>query len=254
MKLGADRRTLAAMILLSWVAALAILAHRRQTVSDVQRLAGGVLRLDPATYYYTLSKDGKRLGDATSVIDTGPAGFKERNVVRFADDSAASAPRGEATSTAYLSRAFVLDSFAITVSGMGTPFRLIASTAKGSKLLLPSLAPIALVLSRAPRIGASTDQWIYNPVAKRVQRVTLRIAAESLFTVVDSAVFDGSRNIWTPAHSDTVRSWMITTPSRAISAWVDSHGRIVAASEPGGATLIRTAYEIAMLNPLRHPE
>jgi hypothetical protein len=35
---------------------------------------------------------------------------------------------------------------------------------------------------------------------------------------------------------------------------VDSRGRIVSASEPGGATLTRTAYEIAMLNPLRHTE
>lgn len=253
MKLGADRRMVAAAVLLCWVAALAILLRRRQGVSEVQRLAGGALRLDPATYYYTLSREGKRLGDASSVIDTGAGGFRARNVVRLAADSAASV-RTEAVSTAYLSRDFVLDSFAISVSGMDVPFRLAATTAKGSKLLLPWLAPIALILSRTPQVGASIEQWIYNPVERRVQRVTLRIAAESLFTVVDSAVFNSSRNMWTPAHSDTVRSWMVTTPSRAVSAWVDAHGRIVAASEPGGASLTRTAYEIAMLNSLHPPE
>lgn len=252
MKVHADRRTLAAVVLLCWVGAISIFFWRRQDVSDVQRLAGGVLRLDPATYYYTLSSDGQRLGDATSVIDTGGAGFRARNVVRLTDDSAGGGT--EAVSTAYLSRAFVLDSFSISVSGTDAPFRLTASTAKGSKLLLPSLAPIALILSGTPRVGATSEQWIYNPVAKRVQHVTLRIAAESLFTVVDSAVFDSSRNMWTPAHSDTVRSWMITTRSRTVAAWVDAHGRVVAASEPGGASLTRTAYEIAMLNSLHRPE
>jgi hypothetical protein len=220
----------------------------------VQRLATGALRLDPATYYYTLSRNGTLLGDATSAIDTGTTGFKARNVVRIRNDTVAPGPGIEATSTSYLSRSFVLDSFTVSVKGTGSPVELGGATAKNSKLLLPSLAPIALILSHRPRVGASADQWLYNPVARRVQRVTLRISAESLFTVVDSAAFDTTLKMWTPAHRDTVRSWMITTPSRAISAWVDSHGRIVAASEPGGASVMRTSYEIAMLNSVKNPQ
>ena len=92
------------------------------------------------------------------------------------------------------------------------------------------------------------DRWIYNPLAQRVERVTLSIAAESLFHVVDSASFDGTHGVWMAAHIDTVRSWKIVTLSRAISAWVDSQGRVVQADEPGGASLIRTAYEVATLN------
>jgi hypothetical protein len=246
-----DRRALAGIVLLCWAGGLAVLARRRHDVSDVQRLAGGVLRLDPATYYYALSQNGTTLGDATSAIDTGAAGFRARNVVRIRPDSAASASQVEATSTAYLSRAFVLDSFTVSVTGTDSPLRLRAVTEKDSKLLLPTLAPIALILSRPPRVGARADQWLYNPVARRVQRVTMRIAAESLFTVVDSASYDSTLRMWTPAHSDTVRSWMIVTPSRGVFAWVDAHGRIVAAGEPGGASMIRTAYEIALLNDAR---
>ena len=105
------------------------------------------------------------------------------------------------------------------------------------------------MLSRGPRVGATTESWLYNPVVRRVERVTLSIAAESLFSVVDSAAFDSAGHTWIAAHTDTIRSWKIVTPSRIISAWVDSQGRIVAASEAGGAALTRTAYEIATFNP-----
>jgi hypothetical protein len=244
-----DRRALAAAVLVCWAAGLVALARRRQNLTDVELLARGALRIDPATYYYALARNGAVIGEATSAIDTSSAGFRSQDLVRLAPDSGDADHVITATSTAYLNRSFTLDSFAIDVGGTGTPLRFRGIAAARSKVLLPSLAPIALILSHHPTVGRSVDQWIYNPVARRVERVTLAIAAESLFRVVDSAAFDTTLHAWTAAHADTVRSWKITTPSRGISAWVDSHGRIVAASEPGGVSMIRTAYEIALLNP-----
>lgn len=249
-----DRRLLAVAVLLGWVVGLITLARRRANVSDVDMLATGALRLDPATYYYTLSRNGQTIGDASSAIDTSASGFKSKNTVRLYPRTASDSEQIVATTTAYLSRAFALDSFAVAVTGLPYPVWQRAVPAANSKLLLPSLAPIALILSRPPRVGASVNQWLYNPVARRVENVTLSIAAESLFSVVDSAAFDSTAGMWIAAHSDTVRSWKITTPSRGISAWVDAHGRLVAVSEPGGAALTRTPYEIALLNPkLRNP-
>jgi hypothetical protein len=215
----------------------------------VDLLARGARRLEPTTYFYVLSQHGQEIGFGSSGIDTTAIGFTARDMIRTWVPIAGDSQPITLASTAYLSRGFALDSFVVSATGRGTPWRLRGAPATRSGVILPYLAPIALMLSHESRVGTSTTNWLYDPVARRVERVTLRIAAESLFRVVDSASFDSTRHLWTPAHADTVRSWKITTPSRAASAWVDSQGRIVAASEPGGATLVRTAYEIATLNP-----
>ncbi|MEO7042317.1 MAG: hypothetical protein ABI035_08665 [Gemmatimonadaceae bacterium] len=249
MMIRLDRRHLAAALIAAWLVGLVALSRRSRDVSDVQLLTQGALRIDPATFYYALSRNGTQIGDATSSIDTSSSGFKSQNLVRLAPDSGTKNRDLTATSTAYLDRSFTLDSFEVNVTGTGQPLWFRGVTAAQSKLLLPSLAPIALILSHRPAVGRRVDQWIYNPVSRRVERVTLTIAAESLFSVVDSAAFDTTLHAWAAAHTDTIRSWEITTPSRGVSAWVDAHGRIVAASEPGGASLMRTTYEIALLNP-----
>jgi len=244
-----DRRHLAAALIAAWVLGLVALARRSQNVSEVQLLTQGALRIDPATYYYAVSRNGTQIGEATSSIDTSSYGFKSQDLIRLAPDSGTTGSDVTTTSTAYLNRSFTLDSFEVNVTGTGQPLWFRGMTAAQSKLLLPSLAPIALILSHRPTVGRHVDQWIYNPVSRRVERVTLSIAAESLFSVVDSAAFDTTLHAWSAAHTDTIRSWEIRTPSRGISAWVDAHGRIVAVSEPGGMSLMRTTYEIALLNP-----
>jgi hypothetical protein len=243
------RRVLVVAVLLSWVAGLILLARRRQHVSDAELLARGVLRLAPGTYFYTIAQSGRPIGFATSTIDTSARGFVARDIARLRTVVAGDSQSVIATSTAYLSRRFALDSFALVVSADERPMRLAGRPEVGSSVLLPTLAPIALMLSRTPRVGEAAERWVYNPIAQQVERVTLRIAAESLFTVPDSAVFDAARRAWTVAHADTVRAWKIVTPSQAVDAWVDSQGRIVAASEAGGASIARTTYEIATLNP-----
>ena len=45
-----------------------------------------------------------------------------------------------------------------------------------------------------------------EPMSKRT---TLRVAAESLFTVVDSAAFDTTRSEWVSALTDTVRACLV---------------------------------------------
>jgi hypothetical protein len=248
-KLNLDRRLLAAAVLVCWGIGLVWLVRRRHDVSDADRLAQGVLRLEPGTYFYTVYQTGEPIGWASSSLDTATTGFTSREAIRVRALIAGDSQSVAASSTAHLTRAFELDTFALSVNGDQHPFTVRELPLAGSGVLLPSLAPIAIMLTRRPRVGASTVTSIYNPLSRRVERVTLGIAAESLFTVVDSAVFDTAQNMWAVAHTDTVRSWEIVPPSRAISAWVDSRGRLVAASEPGGLSIIRSTYEIATLNP-----
>ena len=244
-----DRRFLAAAVLVCWAIGLVWLVRRQHNVSDADRLARGVLRLEPGTYFYTISQTDQPIGWASSSLDTAAAGFTSREAVRVRALIAGDSQSVVASSTAHLTRAFVLDTFALSVDGDQHPFQERMMPPAGSGVLLPSLVPIAIMLTREPHVGASTVARIYNPLSRRVETVTLSIAAESLFSVVDSAVFDTARKNWVAAHIDTVRSWQIVPPSRAISAWVDSRGRLVAASEPGGLSMMRSTYEIATLNP-----
>jgi hypothetical protein len=247
-KLRLDRRAAAAAVLIAWVAGIALLAHRRHSSTDAELLARGALRLDPATYFYTVSQNSEQIGSASSSIDTSANGFTVREVARFRTLISGNSQSVVASSTAYLSRGLALDSFSVAVTGKH-PLHDVNAPAAHSGILLPTLAPIALMLTREPRVGFTTSSPIYNPMVGHVERVTMSIAAESLFSVVDSAVFDSAQHHWMPAHLDTVRSWKIVAPSRGIFAWVDSRGRLVAASAPGGAAIERTAYEIATLNP-----
>ena len=72
---------------------------------------------------------------------------------------------------------------------------------------LPTLVPIVFMMGGSPNIGRSRSYGIYEPMGDSVARVTLRVAAESLFTVSDSATYDSTAQRWSSAHTDTVRSW-----------------------------------------------
>jgi hypothetical protein len=108
----------------------------------------------------------------------------------------------------------------------------------------PALAPVAFMLGGSHRIGRSQTMSVFDPTTRTVLRPELRIHAESLFTVVDSAQLD-SRGDWTVAHTDTVRAWRIGGAPGGLSAWVDAEGRVVTATMSNGLSVTRTAFEIA---------
>lgn len=245
---GMTRRIVGAAVVLLWVVGVIALWRRHTNVPLAERLAQGALRLDPATYFYTVTQGGAPIGLASSGIDTTPRGFQETGTARARTVIYGDSQTVEASERAFLSRRFALDSFAYALGGDQGPLRIRGAPHGRDGVLVPTLAPIALMLSGSHSVGRSEDYWIYNPLSQRVERVTLRIAAESLFRVTDSAAFDPTRNSWVPAHEDTVRAWSVTTPAHSFTAWVDAQGRVVEASEPGGLALTRTAYEIAALN------
>ena len=241
------RRSLAVVVLVAWAMGIVALARSQRSEPPADLLATGALRLEPGTYFYLISQNGRTIGYASSGIDTVESGFTARDMARvrslLGDSGTVTA-----NSTAYLSRRFAMDSFTVTLFGGAAPIRLRGIPPAGAGVLLPTLAPVALMLGTRPDVGTRRSTRIYNPVSRQVEEVTLTIAAESLFRVVDSARFDSAQRLWVPSHSDTVRAWKVVTPTNAISAWVDSQGRIVSAEEPGGSRITRTAYELATLN------
>jgi len=118
----------------------------------------------------------------------------------------------------------------------------------------PSVAPLPLMLGKNPEIGDSVRVSLFDPLSRSVKEVTLRVETDSLFLVADSAHIDPVTKRWVKARQDSLRGWRITGRNAPLTAWIDADGRLIAASEPGGITLVRTAFEIAFENwRLDHP-
>src|SRR3954468_11090441 len=64
------RGVLAAVIVALWIGGMAMMVNRNGSRSEAQRLAEVALRVQPATYYYTIERDGTQIGAASSLLDT----------------------------------------------------------------------------------------------------------------------------------------------------------------------------------------
>ncbi|MDP9201010.1 MAG: hypothetical protein M3P26_03620 [Gemmatimonadota bacterium] len=265
------RGVLALMIVALWIAGMVMMLRRNANRSEAQQLAEVALRLQPATFYYIIERDGQQIGAASSAVDTTAKTLvsEEYFVGDYQAPDAKPVERTSARWQSRLTRAFRLADLTIDVARRTRPFSINASVeadttlfVAGTKttgghpparhtfsppLFTPSLAPIAFMLGGPHEIGRKQTMSVFDPTTRTVIRPELAIRAESLFTVVDSAAFDNSGS-WAPAHRDTIRAWRIEGAPHGLTAWVDAEGRVVAANV-GSLSAIRTAFEIAFKNP-----
>jgi hypothetical protein len=246
---------------------------RRNSGGDVnRRLTEAALRVQPASFYYTLSYRGAKIGAALSAIDTLPAALVTDEYYKGTFPSGDSLVPLTARLHARLTRAFRLTDISIDVGGSGGVLKSSAFVRNDTTLIVtdrirvdsaashifglhtallpPVLVPVALMLGQDAKVGRGERFVVFNPVDKKPDVRSVRIGRDSLFTVVDSAERRAD-STWAPAHSDTVRGWRLTGDTNGISAWVDREGRIVEASAPNGLSLRRTAYELAFERPRR---
>lgn len=266
------RRTIAIAVIAVWVAALGLLWRRNTTRTPEQALTEMGLRVSPATYYYILEQGGRQVGAASSAVDTTNTRIVAVDFVRGAIPVGDDVLRMEARSEARFTRGLRLRDFTIRATGDLTPFTLrgvmqesedktlrITAETQGSRpitqeavaarpVFTPVLSPLMLMLGEDPEIGDTARVTIFDPISRGIQEVTLRIIADSLFLVTDSAGFDSTSGRWIKARQDSVRGWRITGSSAPLTAWVDASGRLLAASEPGGISLVRTSFELAFDN------
>ena len=266
--MNSTRAALAVLVVALWLGGLAAMHRRNANVSEAQQLAQVALRLQPATFYYTIDRDGQQIGGASSSLDT------TANTLVSEEYFVGDYPSGkslERTSTRWqtrLTRGFRLADLTIDIARPTKPFATNASVQEDTLLFIagrrksgghppahytflpplftPSLAPVAFMLGGDHTIGRKKVMSVFDPTTRLVIRPELTIRAESLFTVVDSASINAAEE-WSPAHSDTVRAWRIEGGPKGLVAWVDAEGRIVAA-QAGSLTATRTAFEIAFKN------
>lgn len=251
------------------MAGLGALGRREWLKPLTARLAEAALRVQPSADYFVIERGGRIVGGGAHEIDT--TGFtiitRDRlfgqlvegdteNVILRArsiytprlafhglkvevelgpDSLALSAERGR-------------DSL-LLVRLDGLPTRSAPeSIAAADPIFLPTTAGMPLALLSRLKVGKNTDVRIFDPWLQRARYLQLRVTAESLFVVTDSAAFDPLRARWAPARSDTVRAWLVVTDSSAVKAWLDVAGRPVQISDGRGTIARRTAYEIAYEN------
>jgi hypothetical protein len=262
------RAVLAVIIVALWLGGMAMMARRNATRSEAQQLTEVALRLQPATFYYVVERDGQQIGAASSAVDTTVNTLVSEEY--FVGDYAAarSVERTSARWQTRLTRGFRLADLTIDIARQTRPFSINASVEEDTLLFIagtkttgghpparytftpplftPSLAPVAFMLGGPHEIGRKQKMSVFDPTTRLVIRPELQIRAESVFTVVDSAALDTSGG-WRAAHRDTVRAWRIDGAPNGMTAWVDAEGRLVAA-RAGNISAIRTAFEIAFKN------
>ena len=239
-------------------------------------LADVAARVAPETFYYVVEQAGRQVGAASSAIDTSESRLVVTDLIRGVIRAGPDSLRLEARSQARFSRALVLNDFVVQAQGDLTPFELRGIVQEGATktvrlraqprggsattvdlpvtgpVFLPTSATLPLMLRDRPRTGREIKLDVFDPIGRTMRSATLRIERDSLFTVTDSATLDETMGQWVPAHSDTVRAWRIGGDLPVMTAWVDADGRLVAASEPGGLSLTRSAFELAFENLKRN--
>ncbi len=227
------------------------------------------LLVEPGATYFQVERDGRVVGYATSNVDTATTAIFVRDRLVTANDDGA---RLTAAASVELSRALAPRRFTFDVQGGPIPLRVegvpegdsavVVTVSSGEDegtpqrvgtrgpALPPTVVPLYVALGEQRKVGGRLAVTLFDPGAMGPRDVVLRVVAESLFVVSDSAEVDAATGRWTSAHRDTVRAWRVVPEGSApqLTGWVDAQGRLVEASHPGGYLLRRTSYEEAALN------
>jgi hypothetical protein len=267
------RALLAAAILALWLGGIAALTRREMFGGESRRLERAAMFVSPGTEFYALTDGDRHIGFASSAIDTTTNALLITDLVT-ADLPAASGAgteRMSARSTLELTRTLRLVRFSYEVRGEVTPYRVTGSVRRDTVLrlsitsgkeppreklvplrgpvVLPSMLPMVIALGERPKVGRTYSSDVFDPTSDSLTHVTVRIRAESLFVVADSATYDADARRWVAANSDTVRAWRIEQDGGGpLTGWIDSRGRMVEGTALGRLAMRRTAYEMAFEN------
>ena len=253
---------IATSVLAAWVAGLVVLFVRELNPSPAARLADVALRVTPITTYYQVERDGRHVGFASIAIDTIPRALQ---ITEYLVTESVSGDRLTDQLTVRLSRGLAMREYESTSTRDADTIRIVGRivdstlivTSEGAGVDTVAVSPpafagairamVAMLLDK-PRVGATRGLRAVDPVSRTTGPRTLRVDAESLFVVVDSAVADSSGR-WFAVHRDTVRAWRLVADQEPhLDAWVDAQGLIVESRLDNGLHLRRTAFELAFEN------
>jgi hypothetical protein len=267
-----NRRLAAGGVLALWLVGMGVLVRREYFRPHLERLAESAARINPASIYYSVEKDGQQVGFASSIIDTATTSVTVTD--RFEADVPATRGMGMRRTSSLtkveLSRTLHVNAFGLASAAEGAALSAQGHTEGDSVMvvtvythandsvshrvkldgpvLMPTLVPLGVAFSDEPGIGKHYVLPVFDPVTLSVIETRLDIRAESLFVVSDSAVFDSTTHLWRGVTPDTVRGWQVKPVSGdAFDGWVDDQGRVVETTQLG-FQLRRVPYEVAFEN------
>jgi hypothetical protein len=272
------RAYVAMAVMASWGVGIAMFARREAGRSPLERLAEVATRVAPGATWLAVERDGVPIGFQSITIDTLPRELQvtDRLVADVSNDGLTE--RRSVQTVVRLTRGLSLRSFEHSVVRGADTVRLTGRVVDDSllsyelergarhetgtlshrgALFIGPLIAIVAALRERPAVGRSISVDAVDIDRKGSPArtlVTLRVAAESMFVVADSAAFGTSRDRWVAVHRDSVRGWRYHTADRKYDFWIDDLGRMIAWRGADGLSARRTAYEIAFENwRLRNP-
>lgn len=266
-----SRSIIAVLIIVAWLGGVGLLVQREFFRAQSVVLAEAAMRLAPGATFFVVEQDGRQIGFASTTIDTSGTTFEVVDYFIADLPIAGQAFRASARSVITLSRALALRRFDVQIDIPDSPLSASGSVEGDSAvrfvlrmpgqpsdtqrvvvdgpILVPTLLPAAAMLIGTPSVGKTITLPSFDPRVMAATNVRLTFAAESLFTVTDSAKYDAATNLFVSARDDTVRAWKLEpTDGNGFSGWVDAQGNVVQTQQPGGIVVRRMAYEIAFEN------
>lgn len=266
------RGVLAVGIVFAWVIGIAAFTRRELSRKENGRLAESALRVVPGATHFAVLRSGKHVGYASITVDTLPLRIEVTDYLVSDVPAGDSLRRHTVRNRVRLTRGLELREFVVQQTTDSTPLLIrgrllndtlldyikrVASGARGrtidsvrtivrGQVTATPLIPVVTMLGGEARVGRRMPLDTFDPATGALQPASIRLAAESLFVVPDSAVFDGSSAKWRSVHNDSVRAWRLEGVAGAL--WVDALGQVVRHERPDGVVLQRTAYELAFNN------
>lgn len=261
---------MAAGVLVLWGAGLAALGRRELGAGSAARLREAGMRVAPGASYYAIERGEDQIGFASTTVDTSLTGISVMDLRVLQVGSGPGARRAKSYSLVRMTRGLRLTQFTVGFAP-GAAARRARGAMSGDTLLtmvvwrgatpdtqrvavrgplyFPATVPFAIALGSRPQVERRYDVALFDVALLRPVPATLRIAAESLLVVSDSARLDAGTQRWVSAHDDTLRAWRVEQVGGSlVRGWVDEQGRYVSASLADGTRLRRRAYEAAYLN------
>ena len=256
--------------MVAWIGALGWLVVREYRPAPESELTASTQnQLPPTTTFYALLAGADQVGFRSITTDTLPDGVRVTSRTDI-DVPLPLVPRRLLTTTESLyDQRFRLLGFTTTVSGEAGQQTLVATVEADSLLsvvisgrgqtkqdtivrrlppgaLLPDAVSIGLATGGKLKAGAITRVPVLDPVELTLSEWTIRVSAESVFVVPDSAVSDSASGAWIPAGLDTIQTvradWV--EYGMPVRAWIDRGGAVIARETPLGLTERRGPFEI----------
>lgn len=268
-----NRRTLATLILASWVGTLGWLAERHYLGAPSGETTSR-WPVPPGAAFHAIRSGDRQYGFASLTVDTVADGLRVTELLTI--DLPRLKPEVPRRSSyrieALYSRGLLLrrwQSDLLTEHGRsastgvvtGDSILTVVRDAPGEPpettlvhphrpVILPNAIPLVAASRGLPRPGNKLTLEVYDPLNGELRTERVQVAAESLFTVPDSADYSPSLRRWSIAHSDTVRAWRLEGIVHGLpfARWIDGAGMTVRLDYPLGARLERTAFELANSN------